>query len=491
MVKIPLSRFLLMLLMPTTSCSLSTENILVKTNKVVQEIGDMFVGFTLDTYLLRVGWGRFNFSSPKALNLMKAVAPSYIRVGGSMGEDLVFDPHAGPVAHIPPIGKPFKLTATRWDELNEFIHNAGLKLIFAFNAFQRKNDVWDPTNAELLMNYSSQKHYDIAGWELGNEPDLYVRNGRENITGAMMGADFTVLRQILEKSQYKSSLLLGPDMTPLDGYRDPLMREFLSHGGASAVDVVTIHHYYFNGHTAQESSFVSLWWLNKLASRMIHAVDLIDDYQPVRPLWLGETSTGWSGGALHLSDAYAAGFLWMDKLGVCARYGIKGVLRQSLYGGNYGVLQSDMDPNPDYWLTLLYKRLVGNKVFDVTSPSKFVRVYAHCTKLQNLYHYNPGSVTVYAMNVNNDSAILRFPHLPGQDHLDVFWLTPQHGSLRAKVVELNGQAIVYANNVIPPLPPKTVTSGSVTIPPRSFGFIVMPHANLASCKSQSHGPVIG
>lgn len=58
--------------------------------------------------------------------------------------------------------------ATRWDELNEFIHNAGLKLIFAFNAFQRKNDVWDPTNAELLMNYSSKKHYDIAGWELGN-----------------------------------------------------------------------------------------------------------------------------------------------------------------------------------------------------------------------------------------------------------------------------------------------------------------------------------
>ncbi|XP_046560702.1 heparanase-like [Haliotis rubra] len=183
--------------------------------------------------------------------------------------------------------------------------------------------------------------------------------------------------------------------------------------------------------------------------------------------------------------------LWLDKLGVCARYGIKGVLRQSLYGGNYGVLESSMDPNPDYWLTLLYKRLVGNKVFDVTSPSKFVRVYAHCTKIKNMYHYNPGSVTVYAMNVNNDSAVLRFPHMLGQGHLDVFWLTPQHGSLRAKVVELNGKAITYTNNVIPPLQPKTVTSGSVTIPPRSFGFIVVPNADLAACKSQSQGPVIG
>ncbi|XP_067660985.1 heparanase-like [Haliotis asinina] len=480
-----------LLMMLSLASSLSTENILVKTDKVVQEIGDMFVGFTLDTYLLRVGWGQFNFSSPKALNLMKAMAPCYIRVGGSLGESLVFDPDAGPVTHVPPLGQPFKLTPTRWKELNEFIQNAGLKLIFAFNALLRNNDLWDPSNAQLLMNYSSQRHYDIAGWELGNEPDLYVRNGRINVTGAMMGADFTELRQILDKSPYKSSLLIGPDMTPLDGYRDPMMREFLSHGGASAVDILTIHHYYFNGHTAHESDFLSLWWLNKLASRMIHAVDLINDYQPVRPLWLGETSTAWSGGALHLSDAYAAGFLWLDKLGVCARYGIKGVLRQSLYGGNYGVLQSSMDPNPDYWLTLLYKRLVGNKVFDVISPSKFVRVYAHCTKIKNMYHYNPGSVTVYAMNVNNDSAVLRFPHMLGQGHLDVFWLTPQHGNLRSKVMELNGKAILYTNNVIPPLPPKTVTSGSVTIPPRSFGFIVVHNADLAACKAQTQGPIIG
>ena len=63
-------------------------------------------------------------------------------------------------------------------------------------------------------------------------------------------------------------------------------------------------------------------------------------------LWITETGSAWGGGAPGLSDRYLAGFLWLDKLGVAARDGVRLVVRQSLYGGHCGMLDADMRPNP-------------------------------------------------------------------------------------------------------------------------------------------------
>jgi heparanase 1 len=65
------------------------------------------------------------------------------------------------------------------------------------------------------------------------------------------------------------------------------------------------------------------------------------------------------------------------------------VIRQSLYHGCYALIGEDGQPNPDYWVSHLYKQLVSNYVLNVTGfqfpPS--VRVYAHCAKQKSGFGY--------------------------------------------------------------------------------------------------------
>ena len=104
--------------------------------------------------------------------------------------------------------------------------------------------------------------------------------------------------------------------------------------------------------------------------------------------WLGETSSAYDGGGKNLSDTFVAGYLWLDKLGVSALYGLDVVVRQEIYGSyqigeisSYSLINMAMRPNPDYWLTFLYKKIVGRQIFNLTfTPSnENLRIYAAST----------------------------------------------------------------------------------------------------------------
>ena len=53
---------------------------------------------------------------------------------------------------------------------------------------------------------------------------------------------------------------------------------------------------------------------------------------------------------------YASTYSWLDKLGQAALHNYKVVIRQTFYHGCYAMIGEDLNPNPDFWISALYKK---------------------------------------------------------------------------------------------------------------------------------------
>ena len=106
-----------------------------------------------------------------------------------------------------------------------------------------------------------------------------------------------------------------------------------------------------------------------------------DDAGPC--VWLGETGSAQVGGQPGVCGCWAASLWWLDQLGLLARLGHSVQCRQTLTGSDYGLLdETTLDPRPDFWASVLWKRLMGVAVFEVSAATsaeapKTLRLYCH------------------------------------------------------------------------------------------------------------------
>ncbi|XP_024430627.1 heparanase isoform X1 [Desmodus rotundus] len=494
----------------------------------VHLVSPAFLSFTIDANLATDPRFLTFLGSPKLRTLARGLSPAYLRFGGTKTDFLIFDPKKEPSfeersywqsqfnqdicksGFIPSdVEKRLRLewpfqeqlllkeqyykrfknstySRSSVDILYTFASCSGLHLIFGLNALLRTADLqWNSSNAQLLLDYCSSQIYNIS-WELGNEPNSFQKKAGIFIDGWQLGEDFIKLHKLLGKSAFKNAKLYGPDVGQPRGKTVKMLRNFLKAGG-EVIDSVTWHHYYLDGRTATKEDFLNPDVLDTFISPAQKIFQVVEKTRPHKKVWLGETSSAYGGGAPLLSDTFAAGFMWLDKLGLSARLGIEVVMRQVFFGaGNYHLVDENFEPLPDYWLSLLFKKLVGTNVLMASVKGRArskLRVYLHCTNT-NHPRYKEGDLTLYALNLRNVTEHFHLPHYLFDKEVDRYLVKPSGpDGLFSKYVQLNDKTLkMVDDHTLPALTEKPLSPGSpLSLPAFSYGFFVIRNARVAAC----------
>lgn len=470
--------------------------------EVTTVLPDNFLSFGLDTSEIE-SYDRVDFSSGRLRSLAAALGPARLRLGGTMSERLVFSRDDLPLTcgHCPTNTTSkslchalkklckhkflpfFVMTGSKWTEINEFCKATNLKLLFSFNVLLRDHNEWNDQNAIEIIEFSKQKKLDID-WQLGNEPNSFRHVFNVSVSPHALAHDFKKLRKLLNHHGYRNSLLVGPDTTRPQPHRPEClqyMEDFLSNG-SHYISARAWHQYYLNSRTAKLEEFWDPDTLDLLKGQIKTMRDHTMNYTHI-PMWLSETSSSYGGGAPGLSDSFAGTPLWLDKLGLSAKNNITTVIRQSILGGNYSLIDKELEPLPDWWVSVLYKKLVGNKVLHIDCHcSRLQRMYVHCANKN--YSNETGAITIYAINL--EMAKVRFllngTALHGENlSIDEYIISAPSNNRRTKTVLLNGWPLYYESSM-PDLEPHRHKYGNhISMPPYSVGFWVIKNTSIKVC----------
>ncbi|KAG4930101.1 hypothetical protein JHK86_047062 [Glycine max] len=435
------------------------------------------------------------------LNAVKAFSPLKIRLGGTLQDKVIY----GTEDCRQPC-TPFVLNANelfgftqgclpmyRWDELNSFFQKAGVKVVFGLNALAGKSlksgsavGPWNYTNAESLIRYTVRKKYTIHGWELGNE--LCGNGIGASVAADQYAFDVGALRNIVENAyrgfEHNKPLVIAPG-----GFFDSdWFKEFISKSGKS-VDVVT-HHIYNLGPGVDDhitEKILDPSYLDGEANTFSSLKSIVQSSATSVKSWVGEAGGAYNSGHHLVSDAFVYSFWYLDQLGMSAVYDTRTYCRQSLIGGNYGLLNtSTFMPNPDYYSALLWHRLMGGRVLSTTFyGTKKIRTYAHCAKQSK-------GITILVLNLDNSTTVevnvaLKFNKLPyrrvGEPARREYHLTAPDRNLHSQTMLLNGKILsVNSAGEIPPLDPLYVNSRKpIIVGPLSIVFAHIPNVLLSAC----------
>ncbi|CAG4943092.1 unnamed protein product [Colias eurytheme] len=471
----------------------------------IVEIPDGYLSVGIDASEIQ-NFSKIDFTNKRFYNLAAALSPGRLRLGGTMSERLIFSAEdiSSPVSceHCPhsPATKSvcsslkklcrhkflpfFLMTGQKWTEINNFCKSSGLKLLFSFNVLLRDEHEWSQQNAIEILKYSNQRNFDID-WQLGNEPNSFRHVFNKSISPQMLAHDFMKLRKLLNHSGYNKSLLVGPDTTRPQEHQPNCLKymvDFLSNG-SQYINVRSWHQYYLNSRTANLEDFWNPDSFDLLNKQIQTMKEHTKKYEHI-PMWLTETSSSYGGGAPGLSNTFAGTPLWLDKLGLSAKNNITTVVRQSLYGGNYSLVDENFEPLPDWWVSVLYKKLVGNKVLHVSCQcSRYQRVYAHCANRK--YTNDSSAVTIYAINLKMEKIkfLLNGTALHGDDLvIDEYILSAPSNNRRSKTLLLNGWPLYYESSVPNFQPHQHLYGNHISMPPYSVGFWVIKNTSIKVCQ---------
>ena len=150
----------------------------------------------------------------------------------------------------------------------------------------------------------------------------------------------------------------------------------------SLIDMVCMYSVKKRSHTQKSDSFFALvagfLWLDKLGKFQLHQIAFVGNkekpslitasFTEIVPFYLVLT--------YYVVRLYKANYFFEKQFikveifllkGLAALHNYQVIIRQTFYHGCYALIGEDLYPNPDFWLSALYKTLVSDKVSAVHS----------------------------------------------------------------------------------------------------------------------------
>ncbi|GER49746.1 glucuronidase 3 [Striga asiatica] len=486
--------------------------ILIKGSRPIAKTDEDFVCATLDWWppdkcdYGTCSWGlasllNLDLNNVLFLNAVKAFSPLKIRLGGTLQDKVIYQTKDQHQPCLPFSKRPSEmfgfsqgcLPLARWDELNSFFNKSGALVIFGLNALHGKSihgntatGPWDSSNAASLIRYTVEKGYKVYGWELGNE-----------LSGSGVGvgiavdpyASDTITLHNLVQDIYKN-ITNRPQIIAPGGFFDAAwFKQFLAKTVGS-LNVIT-HHIYNLGPGSDEhliDRILNPTILDNGADLFRNVHDIVRTSKNSAVAWVGEAGGAYNSGRNNVTNAFVFSFWYLDQLGLASIYDTKTYCRQSLIGGNYGLLDTaTFVPNPDYY------RLMGEYVLSTNfTGTKMIRTYAHCAK-------HSQGITILLINIDGKTTVharIDFygikPYKHGHHHhhhhhlhrrREEYHLTPLDGNIQSRTVLLNGKPLtVGPAGIIPHLEPIMVSSlEPITVSPYSIVFVHMPYMRIPAC----------
>jgi hypothetical protein len=455
--------------------------------------------------LLEEGKQQIDLADPAIMKLAAPFKGAVLRVGGTAGNHFHF---ALPTGMIPngrnntadSLG--WTLQTRSWNGLYQFAKQHEMRLVFQLNPYTRHpselGTEWDSTNTAAFLKYirdeGQHKEGVLVGFQFGNEPTLHNWTP-DQTTGVVkprqLSAAYSSLVRLMHETfgANKSGLLVqGPDSccSPLDS---PFLLDFLvrSHG---SLDEVSVHYYPYSKHHdgCEMQRYITPADFDSSLSGLRTYVEIKDRLMMNKPLVLSESAGASCGGCGNVTNAFV-GTLWFQAfLGEVSAMGYHQFYRQQLFGNNDYSLVSTTDKdagpsgyhaNPDYFLTILWRQLVGPAVLEASSnKGKLQRVYAACSQVGR-----PGAVAIVFANwASSHSSIewqLSDQHQSSRRH--VYILTSD--SLHSRQVRLNGGDWLASASQLKPKVELRSSSPRLRVPAYSAGFIVLLDALAPACMS--------
>lgn len=377
-------------------------------DEAIHRVDERFLSFSIDISVLaggfwwegamgsRRGLGRLrvpplNLNHKKLDTLTHALGPAYLRIGGSEADKIHY--FSAPTG----ITDALILHPNTWDQLHNFKRRHGLDLVFTvkYGLFQRsQHGNWQDDEVAQLLEYSAQRNQTIEICELGNELNAYwAFHGLASQPRANhLAIDYHNFIDSVKKTFPECRIMgpgsaywpkLGETIKPFSNITKRFL-EACQHQGTQ-LDIVDWHYYPFQSmrspirtRTARLRSMIKPEALNDFSRYSMQLKAWRDEYFPHAELWTGETGSAQCGGQPKLSDRFISCFWWADQLGLAAKIGQSVVIRQSLVGGDYGMIDRlTLKPRPDYWLSWLWKQLMGQQVYAVECRHHMLRSYCH------------------------------------------------------------------------------------------------------------------